>query len=87
MCSDMQATLPERRTRARGGYISPHRSQLIERVLGSFHEMPGLKLTLEQASRLLGIDSTTCQVIFDDLVRSGQLRRLSTECYALPDVA
>ena len=37
--------------------------------------MPGLSLRLEQAARLFGLRRQTCQVVLNDLVRQGQLRR------------
>ena len=48
-------------------------SQVCERVRAEFREMPGLKLTLPQASRLFDIDPLECEQIFTVLVRSGQL--------------
>ena len=47
---------------------------LANRVRSEFIEMPGLKLTLSQASRLWGLDRATCQQIIDALVESAFLR-------------
>jgi DNA-binding IclR family transcriptional regulator len=77
--------LPERRRRARGTPLTPQRQDLIARVLGSFREMPGLRLTLEQAARLMGLDTTSCRAVLDALVQLGQLRRLPSGGYALPE--
>jgi DNA-binding IclR family transcriptional regulator len=44
-------------------------------ILGTYREMPGLSLHLSQAARLFGIRRSTCQVIMDDLVQAGSLRR------------
>ena len=41
---------------------------LIPRVRGEYLEMPGLKLTSAQASRLWGLDSRTCQRLLHTLV-------------------
>jgi hypothetical protein len=37
--------------------------------------MPGLSLHLNQAARLFGLRGTTCQIVLEDLVRRGSLRR------------
>ena len=47
---------------------------LVDRVLGEYQEMPGLALTIEQASRLWGCDAGTCQRIADVLVERQMLR-------------
>jgi hypothetical protein len=44
-------------------------------IVGTYHEMPGLSLSLPQAARLFGLRPTTCEVLFDDLVRQGRLRQ------------
>ena len=49
---------------------SRHQSidNLIPRARGEFLEMPGLRLTGAQASRLWGLDSRTCQKLLHTLV-------------------
>jgi len=47
---------------------------LIDRVRSEFIEMPGLRLTLPQASRLWGLDHTTSQHVINALVGSAFLR-------------
>lgn len=47
---------------------------LIGRVLGEYREMPGLALTMAQASRLWGCDLPTCHRVADALVRRNLLR-------------
>jgi hypothetical protein len=47
---------------------------LFERVRGEFNEMPGLQLTIAQASRLWGMDQTACRRIIDALVEAAFLR-------------
>jgi len=42
-------------------------------VRAEFREMPGLKLTLPQASRLFDIDPLQCEQVLTALVRAGQL--------------
>jgi hypothetical protein len=41
---------------------------LLQRVCGEFLEMPGLRLTCQQAQRLWGLDEPTCREILDFLV-------------------
>ncbi len=47
---------------------------VIERVRGEFNEMPGLRLTPEQAARLLGLDTRSCNQVLGSLVSSSFLR-------------
>ena len=49
---------------------------LEQRVRGEFQEMPGLRLTLQQACRLWDIDSTACAAVLERLVASGVLYRV-----------
>jgi DNA-binding IclR family transcriptional regulator len=46
-------------------------------ILGTFREMPGLCLHLNQAARLFGLRRNTCEVVLEDLVAQGKLRRAS----------
>jgi hypothetical protein len=56
---------------------------IARRVLAEFEEMPGLRLTLEQASRLFGLDGATCQIVLDVLVDSAYLRETATGAVVL----
>jgi hypothetical protein len=47
---------------------------LFERVRGEFNEMPGLQLTIAQASRLWGMEQTACRRVIDALVDAAFLR-------------
>ena len=47
--------------------------ELDARVRAEFREMPGLRLTLAQASRLFSINPVTCERILTGLVRAGHL--------------
>ena len=47
--------------------------ELRLRVLAEFHEMPGLRLTLTQASRLFNIEPARCGRILDMLVDGDRL--------------
>jgi hypothetical protein len=46
---------------------------LCTRVRAEFREMPGLKLTLPQASRLFSIDPARCERVLGALVHAGHL--------------
>ena len=56
---------------------------LLARITGEFHEMPGLSLTLPQASRLFGIVETQCLQVLEHLMNTGLLRCGATGRYAL----
>ena len=43
------------------------------RVAEEFREMPGLRLTLPQASRMFSLDPARCRRVLEVLVRSGLL--------------
>jgi len=46
---------------------------LLRRIRGEYLEMPGLKITLEQAARLWGLDGETCRRLLSRLVDDGFL--------------
>jgi hypothetical protein len=48
-------------------------SDLAIRIRAEFAEMPGLKLTLPQASRLFDVERGRCQRILEGLVTHGDL--------------
>jgi hypothetical protein len=48
--------------------------RVARRVLAEFEEMPGLTLTVRQASRLFGLDEQQCRVVIDALIDSAYLR-------------
>jgi hypothetical protein len=56
---------------------SPHPvvKPLIDRVRSEFLEMPGLRLTIPQAQRLFGLDSSSCATVFDALTGDKFLTR------------
>ena len=47
---------------------------ILERVRGEFNEMPGLRLTPEQAARLWGLEPRTCREVLAQLVSASFLR-------------
>ena len=42
---------------------------LVNRVRGEYLEMPGLRLTQQQAQRLFGLDPCACAVVLETLTR------------------
>lgn len=54
---------------------------LIQRIRAEFLEMPGLRLTLEQAQRLCGVEQTLCKAVFDALVNAQFICRKSNGTY------
>jgi hypothetical protein len=56
---------------------------LIRRVRGEFYEMPGLRLTVAQASRLWQLDETTCEAILASLAAERVLSRSADGYYTL----
>ena len=43
---------------------------LVTRIRGEYLEMPGLRLSLEQAQRLCGVERNLCQTVLDALVEA-----------------
>jgi DNA-binding IclR family transcriptional regulator len=58
------------------------REAVVRRIVGEFHDMPGLILSLKQASRLLGVDEAACARILAGLTQAGVLRRSASEYYS-----
>jgi hypothetical protein len=66
---------PERRQILRGMTDrEPKRSRLVATIMGSYREMPGLCLRLDQAARLFNLSAQTCRSVLEDLVRQRRLR-------------
>ena len=61
------------------------RTQLTARLIGTFQEMPGMRLRAEQAMRLFGLEARTCAAVLRDLVAEGLLRRTDDGQFALAD--
>ena len=49
-------------------------NELVGRIRAEFLEMPGLRLTVTQASRLWGLDEGSCRQVIDVLIGSSFLR-------------
>ena len=59
---------------------------LLERVRSEFLEMPGLRLTLAQATRFLSLDRGMCSELLDALVHSRFLARTANGVYLRSDM-
>jgi hypothetical protein len=57
------------------------RAAIVQRIAAEFREMPGLVLSIPQASRLLGVDEAACERILASLAREGLLRRRHSGSY------
>lgn len=56
-------------------------AMLEERIRGEFLEMPGLRLTPQQASRLWAVDRATSESMLDRLTSTGFLSRTREGAY------
>jgi hypothetical protein len=52
--------------------------RIVYRIQEEFREMPGLRLTPAQATRLWGLERDTCAAVIDRLVASDYLRWTDT---------
>jgi hypothetical protein len=59
----------------------PH-TTMLKRIRAEYLEMPGLRLTLEQAQRLCGVDRALCKMVLDALVDKKFLCVKSNGAYA-----
>ena len=50
--------------------------EILHRARGEFLEMPGLRLTVQQARRLWNLETTICETLLSSLVESRFLVRL-----------
>jgi len=60
---------------------------LVARVRGEYCEMPGLQLTVTQACRLWQIDTLTCEMLLEQLVREDFLCKTGKGAYAAATTA
>jgi hypothetical protein len=61
--------------------------ELLQRVRSEFLEMPGLHLTLDQATRLWALDAPTSERVLGELVSSGFLFKGRNGAYLRATVA
>ena len=52
--------------------------RIVYRIREEFREMPGLRLTPAQATRLWGLEEDTCAAVIDRLVSAAYLRWTDT---------
>ena len=57
-------------------------SVVLQRIYSEFLEMPGLRLTCQQAQRLWGLDAATCVAAVELLVERKFLHRTARGMYA-----
>ena len=57
--------------------------EMLDRIRSEYREMPGLKLTREQARRLWAIDARTCERVLLALVETRFLRRTRDGAFVL----
>jgi hypothetical protein len=62
------------------------REQLVRRVRREFEEMPGLRLTFQQARLLFGLDPGCCTRVLGSLTDSGFLMRTRNGLYGRRDL-
>lgn len=60
-------------------------AQLLTRIRGEFREMPGLSLTLRQASRLWNLDPVVCDTALRILVEERYLDQTRRGTFRLAD--
>jgi Fic family protein len=60
---------------------------MMWRIRGEFLEMPGLRLTSEQAARLWHVDAATCTTVLSRLVADRFLTRTRSGAYVRSDAA
>jgi hypothetical protein len=59
------------------------RRALLHRVHGEFREMPGLRLSIQQAARLFSVPPTVCARVLAELIADDLLRVTHDGHYAL----
>ena len=72
-----------RRLARRASLAASARPALVSMVHGTFAEMPGLQITLPEATRFFQLDEETCRVVFNDLEQEGVLRRSARNTYVM----
>jgi hypothetical protein len=64
--------------------VEPQADRFLPRIRGEYREMPGMRLTLEQAQRLWGLDRRTCEKALGSLVEERFLTRGADGAYGRP---
>jgi hypothetical protein len=60
----------------------PLTEPILQRICSEYVEMPGLRLTRQQAQRLWGLDEATCAEALEFLVAAKFLVRVGRDTYA-----
>ena len=55
-------------------YHTASEDALLRRARGEYREMPGMRLTIEQAMRLWSVDRRACETVLNSLVASHYLQ-------------
>jgi hypothetical protein len=58
----------------------------LQIIRGEYHEIPGLRLTREQAQRLWSLEPDVCDILLEALEDEGFLRRTPDGYYARADI-
>ena len=66
--------------------MAAHRSSILHRIRAEFREMPGLRLTARQASRLWNLDDQTSAALLDRLVADQFLQCTAAGAYVRADL-
>ena len=61
---------------------SESRDDVLRRIRAEYAEMPGLRVTHEQAQRLWGLEARTCLDALEVLISTGFLCKTQTNQYA-----
>ena len=60
-------------------------SELVTRAMREFDELPTLRITLDQAMRLLDADRATCTTVLEELIAADVIRRDNAGRYSRLD--
>lgn len=68
----------DRTVRSAQSCPTPAIRELLLRIEAEYSEMPGLSLTVSQAERLWGLDSSTCASVLTTLIERRVLRQTTS---------
>ena len=63
-------------------FIAVPPEDVLRRIWGEYAEMPGLRVTQQQAQRLWALDAATCHAALEFLTQAGFLCKTQTNEYA-----
>ena len=73
--------LPSQRMADAEHPLPPNVQEAVNRMVAEYREMPGMTLTVTQAQRLWGIDTSTCTLALGALMRRRFLKRGANGAY------